>query len=61
MKKVEIGKTYENTASDYRLITPISYNEVSNTYTCKVEEPTEYENVWNTYEAELTAYDITRG
>lgn len=64
MKKVEIGRTYELLASDYRQVTPLSYNEVSKTYTCKVVEPvavnddfiietTDYE-----YEAELTAHDI---
>ena len=65
-RKVEIGRTYE-ILDDYRLITPLSYNDVSKTYTCKVVEPvavndddddfivetTDYE-----YEAELTAVDI---
>lgn len=60
MKKIEIGRTYENMASDYRLITPISYNPASDTYTCMVEEPTEEDDVWNTYETELTVYDILR-
>ena len=67
-RKVEIGRTYE-ILDDYRLITPLSYNEVSKTYTCKVVEPvaddidnddfivttTDYE-----YETELTATDILR-
>lgn len=65
-RKVEIGKTYE-ILDDYRLITPLRYNKVSKTYTCKVVEPvpvnyndddfivetTDYE-----YEAELTEVDI---
>ena len=57
---VEIGKTYE-ILDDYRLITPLKYNEVSKTYTCKVEEPVFDENCddcWCEYEAELTAHDI---
>ena len=64
-RKVEIGKTYE-ILDDYRLITPISYNEVSKAYTCKVVEPVfdeESEDCWAEstdyeYEAELTAHDI---
>lgn len=66
-RKVEIGRTYE-ILDDYRLITPLKYNAVSKTYTCKVVEPvpvndyddddfivetTDYE-----YEAELTDVDI---
>lgn len=64
MKKVEIGKTYE-ILDDYRLITPLKYNEVSKTYTCKVVEPVFYEesdDCWvestYEYETELTAHDI---
>lgn len=67
MKKVEIGKTYE-ILDDYRLITPLKYNEVSKTYTCKVVEPVFDENsddcccepTYRKYEAELTATDILR-
>ena len=65
MKKVEIGKTYE-ILDDYRLITPLSYNDVSKTYTCKVEEPVFDENsddcwcepTYREYESELTTVDI---
>ena len=68
MKKVEIGKTYE-ILDDYRLITPLKYNEVSKTYTCKVVEPVfdeESDDCWiestdNEYEAELMAVDILKG
>ena len=68
MRKVEIGRTYELFASDYRQVTPLKYNEVSKTYTCKVVEPVAVDNVDNDdfivkttdyeYEAELTAHDI---
>lgn len=68
-RKVEIGRTYE-ILDDYRLITPLKYNEVSKTYTCKVVEPVAVDNVDNDdfivkttdyeYEAELTATDILR-
>lgn len=61
-RKVEIGKTYELLASDYRQVTPLSYNEVSKTYTCKVAEPVYDEDTeegrFIEYEAELTAIDI---
>lgn len=64
-RKVEIGRTYE-ILDDYRLITPLKYNEVSKTYTCKVVEPVfdeESDDCWvestdYEYEAELTANDI---
>lgn len=65
-RKVEIGRTYELLASDYRQVTPLSYNEVSKTYTCKVVEPVFDKNcddcwcepTYREYEAELTAIDI---
>lgn len=63
MKEIIIGKEYENTRSDYRLITPLEYNSASGTYKCNVSEMTDDvdengEIVWKEYEADLTAYDI---
>lgn len=63
MKEIIIGKEYENTRSDYRLITPIEYNDASSTYKCKVSEMTDGEDengeiIWKEYEADLTAWDI---
>lgn len=63
-RRVEIGRTYE-ILDDYRQVTPLSYNEVSKTYTCKVVEPVYDEDTeegrFIEYEAELTAVDILNG
>lgn len=63
-RKVEIGKIYEVLflLGDYRQVTPLSYNEVSKTYTCKIAEPVYDEDTeegrFIECVAELTAHDI---
>lgn len=66
MKKIEIGKTYENTAGGLRLITPLS-RKSDNIYCCEVTELCEGGNldkygdpelIEKTYTDTLTASDI---
>lgn len=64
-RRVEIGRTYELLASDYRQVTPLYYNDTRYTYVCKVAEPVYDEDTeecrFIEYEAELTAIDILNG